>query len=457
MADRALPGRLSHTHAALAADPVAAATADFTRVPELSQRPLAAGTGAFTILPGIALSTSPPKLLELMFHPPEVRMERNYRHLQPPRSFIHLLSFSSTKTFLSYKLHTEHPQLLLFIKKTYYIHYCITQYCFIAFRLICLDHSISEWQSELRINSFSHMMHIHTFFSAPEIDIFPISIYKSGEKWPTLYGSLQWYAAVCLFEEPPALFLSPELEADSDPSLNDSTLIISHCCCSPLSVSLLCFFVMFLFPPPPFFKPPLFWTQAQTSSLVVFRKWKWDNYSLMLLQSPFLLMRFSTVSTSTSELDKALLWRYSCSTSTWMIKLHGLCQHLWKYPVRIFMKADEPEVCYAMTQIVTQLQSPQGSSEQHRNWWDLKLNTSLYLGDILSIRCCSYSSCPHLPLLRHRGLFWPNTTAFLSCRKSSDASLMTQQTKCQALHYWWLMCPCSSFFLLFIYLFSTGH
>lgn len=77
VADRALPVRCSHAHAhaAPAADPVAAAVADCARVPELSQRPLAAGAGVFTILPGIALCTSPTKLLELMFHPPEGRME----------------------------------------------------------------------------------------------------------------------------------------------------------------------------------------------------------------------------------------------------------------------------------------------------------------------------------------------------------------------------------------------
>lgn len=73
MADSALPVRSSHAHAALAADPVAAASAHSARVPELSQGPLAAGAGPLPVLPGKALGTFPTELLELMFHPPEIR------------------------------------------------------------------------------------------------------------------------------------------------------------------------------------------------------------------------------------------------------------------------------------------------------------------------------------------------------------------------------------------------
>lgn len=73
MADCALPAHCSHTYAALAADPVAAAAADSPWVPELSQGPLAPSAGPLTILPGRILRTSPSKLLELTFHPPEVR------------------------------------------------------------------------------------------------------------------------------------------------------------------------------------------------------------------------------------------------------------------------------------------------------------------------------------------------------------------------------------------------
>lgn len=80
VADRALPVRRSHAHTALAADPVATAAADCARVPELSQRPLAAGAGPLAVLSGGALGTSTSKLLELMFHPPETKIE-DKRHL----------------------------------------------------------------------------------------------------------------------------------------------------------------------------------------------------------------------------------------------------------------------------------------------------------------------------------------------------------------------------------------
>lgn len=75
MADRALPVRCSHAHATPAADPVAAASADGAQVPELSQRPLAAGAGPLAVLPGKALRAPSSKLLELTFHPPEGKME----------------------------------------------------------------------------------------------------------------------------------------------------------------------------------------------------------------------------------------------------------------------------------------------------------------------------------------------------------------------------------------------
>ena len=73
VADRALPVCRSHADAALAADAVAAAVAHCSRVPELSQRPLAAGAGPLAVLPGETLRPSPPKLLELVLHPPEMR------------------------------------------------------------------------------------------------------------------------------------------------------------------------------------------------------------------------------------------------------------------------------------------------------------------------------------------------------------------------------------------------
>lgn len=46
------------------------------RVPQLAQRPLAAGAGALAVLPGGALGASPPQLLELQLHPPEVKCAR---------------------------------------------------------------------------------------------------------------------------------------------------------------------------------------------------------------------------------------------------------------------------------------------------------------------------------------------------------------------------------------------
>lgn len=144
-------------------------------------------------------------------------------------------------------------------------------------------------QSEPKICFFWHMIafcypclflvyckNVHTLFTASEISIIPVSIYESGQKWLTLFGSLQWYAAVYLSEEPPGLFLSPELEVNLNPSLNNS--LWSSVTGPLLSVSLLlCFFFLFLSPPPLFFKPPLYWAHAQTSSLVFFRKWKWDS------------------------------------------------------------------------------------------------------------------------------------------------------------------------------------
>lgn len=71
VADGALPLGRRHAHAAPAADPVAAAAAHGARVPQFPQRPLAAGAGALAVLPGGALGTFPPQLLELLLHPPE--------------------------------------------------------------------------------------------------------------------------------------------------------------------------------------------------------------------------------------------------------------------------------------------------------------------------------------------------------------------------------------------------
>lgn len=71
MADCAPPVLASHTHAAPSADPVAASDTQSARVPELSQWPLAAGTGPLAVLVGVALCASPPKLLEVVLHPPE--------------------------------------------------------------------------------------------------------------------------------------------------------------------------------------------------------------------------------------------------------------------------------------------------------------------------------------------------------------------------------------------------
>jgi len=71
IAHRALPIRCSY--AALVADAVAAATAHGARVPELSERPLAAGAGPLAVLSGKALGALPSKLLQLVLHPPEVR------------------------------------------------------------------------------------------------------------------------------------------------------------------------------------------------------------------------------------------------------------------------------------------------------------------------------------------------------------------------------------------------
>lgn len=75
VADRALPVLCSHTHTAPAADAVAAATAHCPWIPKLSQRPLAAGASMLAVLPGGALCASPSKLLQLMLHLPEVRMD----------------------------------------------------------------------------------------------------------------------------------------------------------------------------------------------------------------------------------------------------------------------------------------------------------------------------------------------------------------------------------------------
>lgn len=73
VADCALPLRSSHDHAASAADSVAAAVANRARVPELSQRPLAAGACPLPVLACVTLGSFPPQILELVFHPPEVR------------------------------------------------------------------------------------------------------------------------------------------------------------------------------------------------------------------------------------------------------------------------------------------------------------------------------------------------------------------------------------------------
>lgn len=72
--DRALPVLRSHTHTAPAADAVAAATAHCPWIPELSQRPLAAGASTLAVLPDGALCASPSKLLQLVLHLPEFRM-----------------------------------------------------------------------------------------------------------------------------------------------------------------------------------------------------------------------------------------------------------------------------------------------------------------------------------------------------------------------------------------------
>lgn len=50
---------------------MAASEAHGARVPELSQRPLAAGTRPLAVLAGVALGPSPSKLLEVLLHPPE--------------------------------------------------------------------------------------------------------------------------------------------------------------------------------------------------------------------------------------------------------------------------------------------------------------------------------------------------------------------------------------------------
>lgn len=76
VADGALPLGRWHAHAAAVADAVAAAVAHGARVPQLAQRPLAAGAGALAVLPGDALGASPPQILELQLHPPEVKWAR---------------------------------------------------------------------------------------------------------------------------------------------------------------------------------------------------------------------------------------------------------------------------------------------------------------------------------------------------------------------------------------------
>jgi len=75
VAHRALPSRGSHTHAAPAADAVAAAATHRAGVPELPQPPLAERTGPLAVLPGETLCASPAQLLELIFHPPEMQVE----------------------------------------------------------------------------------------------------------------------------------------------------------------------------------------------------------------------------------------------------------------------------------------------------------------------------------------------------------------------------------------------
>ena len=91
VADRALP--VLRSHAAPAADAVAAAAAHRSGVPQFSQRPLAASAGPLTVLPGETLRTSPPKLLEVMFHPPEMKMEENTNFkwiLHPQNDHLHI-------------------------------------------------------------------------------------------------------------------------------------------------------------------------------------------------------------------------------------------------------------------------------------------------------------------------------------------------------------------------------
>lgn len=72
VADCALPVSRSQAYSAFSADAVAAAVADCTWVPELSQRPLAACTCPLSVLPGKTLCSFPSKILELISHPPEI-------------------------------------------------------------------------------------------------------------------------------------------------------------------------------------------------------------------------------------------------------------------------------------------------------------------------------------------------------------------------------------------------
>ena len=62
--------RRGPSHAAPAADAVAAAAAHVPRVPELAQGSLAAGARPLAVLPGQALGAAAADLLQLLLHPP---------------------------------------------------------------------------------------------------------------------------------------------------------------------------------------------------------------------------------------------------------------------------------------------------------------------------------------------------------------------------------------------------
>lgn len=126
--------------------------------------------------------------------------------------------------------------------------------------------------------------------------------------------------------------------------------------------------------------------------------------------------------------------------STRTIKPHRLCPHLWKYPVALFTSpwAGDGQVYYWWRR-----QPLRTLQESFESWFasyqPLTCSTSCS-----SPTCVTSTSFPSaLPITRL------NTTASSSARKSTDAALMAQQTKCQPLHYWWLAHLCvlvSAFF-----------